>query len=74
MKAIFERQLETDGAKEELRTLIEMMKAGRKVCLLCFERDPAHCHRAIVAERVEAGAGGVEIDHLHALPASFERP
>lgn len=74
MKAIFAEQLKTQGAQEDLKTLIEMMNQGRKVCLLCFERDPEHCHRTMVAERVEAAADGVEIEHLHALPASFERP
>lgn len=74
MKAIFAEQLKTDAAQEDMETLIEMMRQGRKICLLCFERDPEHCHRTMVAERVEAGADGVEIEHLHALPASFERP
>lgn len=74
MKSIFADQLRTDGAREDLETLVGMMKAGRRICLLCFEREPEHCHRSIVAERVEAGADGVEIAHLHALPASFERP
>ena len=23
-------------------------------CLLCFERDPARCHRRVLAERLEA--------------------
>lgn len=74
MKAIFAEQLKTEAAQEDLATLVAMMKQGRKVCLLCFERDPEHCHRTMVAERVEAAAPGVSIEHLHALPASFERP
>jgi uncharacterized protein (DUF488 family) len=26
---------------------------ARPTCLLCFERDPAMCHRTIVAERLK---------------------
>jgi uncharacterized protein (DUF488 family) len=33
------------------------------VCLLCLERDPEHCHRLVVAERM-AGEGRQEIRHL----------
>jgi uncharacterized protein (DUF488 family) len=26
-----------------------MLASGRRVCLICFERDPAHCHRGVLA-------------------------
>ncbi|WP_020179232.1 DUF488 domain-containing protein [Methylopila sp. M107] len=74
MKAIFSETLKTVAAREDVAELVKLLKAGKKMCLLCFEREPEHCHRMMVAERVEAEAGGVEIAHLHALPASFERP
>jgi hypothetical protein len=32
--------------------LVGLVKAGKPVCLLCFERDPAHCHRSRIAEIV----------------------
>ncbi len=25
---------------------------GSKVCLICFEKDPTNCHRAVVAEEL----------------------
>ena len=74
MKAIFAEQLRTDAAQEDLAGLIELVKNGRKLCLLCFEREPEHCHRMMVAERIEAGVTSLEIEHLHPLPATFERP
>ena len=37
------------------------LAAERPVCLLCFERDPAICHRRLVAERL-AGRGFEPID------------
>ena len=49
MKRIFREQLATAEAQEELHALAGLVRAGRRVCLLCFEADPAHCHRSIVA-------------------------
>jgi uncharacterized protein (DUF488 family) len=37
------------AALEELAELAEV----QPVCLLCFERDPANCHRRILAQRLE---------------------
>jgi uncharacterized protein (DUF488 family) len=33
-------------------------------CLLCSEASPVHCHRRLVAERLQANWPGVEIIHL----------
>jgi uncharacterized protein (DUF488 family) len=33
-------------------------------CLLCSEVEPAHCHRRLVAEHLEAAWGNVEVEHL----------
>ncbi|MGC8475908.1 MAG: DUF488 family protein [Acetobacteraceae bacterium] len=33
------------------------LAAGQRACLLCFERDPAHCHRRLVAEMIAADTG-----------------
>lgn len=42
--------------------------AGRaRACLLCFERDPAHCHRTLVADMIAADTGQ-RIVHLHPAP------
>lgn len=51
---------EQSDALEELKTLA----ADRRVCLVCFEEDPAYCHRSIVAERVVPLLSGVEVRHL----------
>lgn len=62
MKAIFEQQLSTTGAVGALEQAIEE-SLGRKACLLCFEADPACCHRTVVAERIAARTGA-PIVHL----------
>ncbi|MFD1704079.1 DUF488 family protein [Methylopila henanensis] len=71
MRAIFEEHLRTEGAQGELRDLKELVRNGRRLCLLCFEREPEHCHRQMIAERVDATLDDVTIAHLHPLPASF---
>lgn len=50
MHAVFAEHLATPGAQAELHALAELVRAGRRVCLLCFEADPAHCHRTLVAD------------------------
>ena len=51
MRTIFCEQLATEGAKDALEVLADF--AGAKpVCLMCFERDPANCHRRVIAERL----------------------
>ena len=32
----------------EVDRLIELAR-GKRICLLCFERDPAECHRSLIA-------------------------
>lgn len=67
MKPIFLRQLATTEAQAALAMLAERV-ARESVCLLCFEADPAHCHRTLVAEAL-SGRLGLDIHHLHAEPA-----
>lgn len=50
MHRIFGAHLATDEAQGELHALADLVQAGRRVALLCFEADPAHCHRTLVAD------------------------
>jgi uncharacterized protein (DUF488 family) len=63
MRAIFTQQLATDEAQEQLEALADLVRGGRRVCLLCFEADPAHCHRTLVAEALRPLVP-IEIRHL----------
>ena len=73
MKAIYAEQLKTDAAQEDLAALIAMVRNGRRPCLLCFEREPEHCHRMMIAERVVDALPGLKLEHLHPLPKHFEQ-
>jgi uncharacterized protein (DUF488 family) len=63
MHSIFRAHMETVEAQAELHALADLVRAGRRVCLLCLEADPAHCHRTLVAEAL-GELVPVEVDHL----------
>ena len=65
MRSIFREHLRTLEAQAELDQLRELASAGRRVCLLCFEADPRHCHRTLVAEAL---AAQLPIEVLHLRP------
>ena len=50
---IYARHLKTPQAREELDELASLVKKSGPVCLLCYERDHAHCHRQWIAEIIE---------------------
>jgi uncharacterized protein (DUF488 family) len=54
MRRIFLEHLGTDVAQTDLATLESIVSGERRVCLLCFEADPAHCHRSLVAAALAA--------------------
>jgi len=63
MKAIFREHLAGDAAQADLATLADLARGERKLALLCFEHDPAHCHRSLVAAAL-AERVPVAIEHL----------
>jgi uncharacterized protein (DUF488 family) len=72
MLRIFERHLHTPEAKEQLDELTALAKAsqerpGRPICLLCYERDPAHCHRQRLADELHTRLG-MRIENLFCTP------
>ena len=64
---IYAAHLATPTAQEQLDELTALVKAGRRVCLLCYERHPEHCHRQMIADLV-CERVGVEVEHLAAPP------
>jgi uncharacterized protein (DUF488 family) len=53
MRRIFQAHLRTIEARDGLTSLADLVRSGRRVCLLCLEADPTHCHRAMVAEALQ---------------------
>ena len=65
MFKIYERHLKTPEAHEQLDELTAIVKSGRPVCLLCYERNAAQCHRRRIAELI-CERTGVDVKHLAA--------
>jgi uncharacterized protein (DUF488 family) len=53
MRRIFRQHLKTEAARSALKTLAGIVRS-RRACLLCFEADPTHCHRSLVADALGA--------------------
>lgn len=66
---VFEAQLATPAAREALVALGELAEQEAP-CLLCYERDPAQCHRTLVGARLQAEQADIAIHDL--LPVGPE--
>lgn len=61
MRRIYcEEVLAAEPAQQAFEEL-EELAAGQPICLLCFERDPANCHRTVLAQRL-AERGWTTVD------------
>ena len=69
MWRIYDKHLKTHDAIEAMDELLSVVRAGRRVCLLCFERDPDHCHRSRIAQIVQERTGA-KITDLMPEPVS----
>ena len=46
-------------------TILDTIKDGKNVALLCYEKDPSTCHRSVVADEVKKrDSNGLKIKHL----------
>jgi uncharacterized protein (DUF488 family) len=63
MHRIFARHLRTAEAQEALATLEEIVRSGKRACILCLEADPARCHRTLVADALGERMK-LRVDHL----------
>jgi uncharacterized protein (DUF488 family) len=67
MRRIYDKHLKTHDAIEAMDELLAIVESGKRVCLLCFERDPAHCHRSIIAGIVHERTGAAVDDLMPEL-------
>ena len=48
-----------------LKAIHGLVNTGKKVTLLCFERDPQKCHRKVVAEEIKKlDSNGLKVKHI----------
>ena len=64
MHRIFREHMRTEKAQGDLLTLEDLVTGDRKVCILCFEADPQHCHRTLVAEALGKRLPRLAVEHL----------
>src|SRR3972149_6444481 len=50
---IYDKHIQTPEARAALDELIALIKSGKRVALLCYERDPNECHRSRIAALVK---------------------
>ena len=50
---IYDKHIKTPDAKAALDELIALIKSGKRVALLCYERDLNECHRSRIAALVK---------------------
>ncbi|HEY5711866.1 MAG TPA: DUF488 domain-containing protein [Allosphingosinicella sp.] len=60
LERVYAAQLETPEAGAEAARMV-MLAGERPSALLCFERDPAECHRTLLRESVMPGAEVVDL-------------
>ena len=67
MFRIYEAHLATEKAQAELAELKKIVRGGRPVCVLCYERHPEGCHRSRIAELICEDLGA-QVENLFSPP------
>ena len=65
---IYDKHIKTPEAQAALGELLALIKSGKRVCLLCYERDLNECHRSRIAALVKKRTR-VKVDDL--IPPLF---
>ncbi|PAP75590.1 DUF488 family protein [Rubrivirga marina] len=68
LRRIFGEHLATPEAQADLAALADLVASGRRVALLCYEADPATCHRSQVVDALGQMVP-LTVEHLSVAPA-----
>jgi uncharacterized protein (DUF488 family) len=68
LRSIYHEHLATPEAQDELERLADLVRSSKRVCILCYEADPTHCHRSMVAEAL-GNLVPLKVNHLRPEPA-----
>ncbi len=50
---VYDEHMKKPEAKAALAELVDLIKSGRRIALLCYCRDPKTCHRSRIVARVK---------------------
>lgn len=54
---IYKAHLQTPPAQALVADIVRrVVKEGKRICLMCYEKDPTTCHRSLIAEEVRCMA------------------
>ena len=62
---LYQEHLRTPDAREAMDELTALVQSGKRICILCYERDVHACHRQWIAEEIDKRLG-VGAKHLAA--------
>ncbi|WP_027360822.1 DUF488 domain-containing protein [Desulforegula conservatrix] len=52
------------SVSEETDKLLDYIHQGEKIALLCFEKDPAQCHRSAIANEIMRRKEWLQVKHI----------
>jgi uncharacterized protein (DUF488 family) len=64
---IYGKHIKTPEAQAQLGDLESLLREGRRICLLCYERNPDECHRSRIAEIIHDRTGQ-KVENLFTSP------
>lgn len=50
---IYEKHIKKAEPQQQLGELVDLIKTGKRIALLCYCRDPATCHRSLIVAHVK---------------------
>jgi uncharacterized protein (DUF488 family) len=64
MLRIYDKYIKTPEAAAALDELVGLIKSGKRIALLCYEREACECHRSHIAGLVKKRVRGIKIEDL----------
>lgn len=61
---IYDKHIKTPEAAAALDDLVGLIKSGKRVALLCYEREACECHRSRIAGLVKKRVRGIKVEDL----------
>lgn len=64
MLRMYDKYIKTPDAAAALDDLVGLVKSGKRVALLCYEREACECHRSHIAKLVKKRVRGIKVEDL----------
>jgi uncharacterized protein (DUF488 family) len=69
MLRMYDKYIKTAEAAAALDELVGLIKSGKRIALLCYEREACECHRSHIARLVKKRVRGIKVEDL--MPPLF---